>query len=80
MDIFMQGTQTLRPGCILEIEDYLAVGWSWGIMAKLLSRKWGVSLTAKELQTYYQRTRQAQDAAETENRRRNIGYYAAALE
>jgi len=77
MEIFTQDTQMLLPECMAEIERHLEDGWSWGVMAKLLHRKWGVEMKSAELQAHYKRTKKQLDAEEMERKRQKIAYYSA---
>lgn len=77
MEIFMPDTQLLVLECMTEIERHLANGWSWGVMAKLLSRKWGVAFSSAELQAHYMRTKKQLEMEEMEKRRQKITYYSA---
>ena len=76
MEIFTQDTQLLSMACMAEIERHLADGWSWGIMAKLLSRKWGVEMRSTELQSHYKRTKRQLEAEELERKRQRLLRYS----
>ena len=76
MELFTEETQMLSMACMAEIERQLANGWSWGIIAKLLSRKWGVEMNSTELQSHYKRTKKQLDEEELARKRRHLMRYS----
>lgn len=72
----MEESTLFSPAQVQEISDYLASGMNWGVMAKLLCRKWDMELTSESLQRAYRAARDAQLSA----RLHSVEYYIAALE
>ena len=72
----MEESTFFSPAQVQEISDYLASGMSWGVLAKLLCRKWDMELTSESLQRSYRGARDAQFSA----RLHSVEYYIAALE
>lgn len=77
MEMFTQDALLLTPERMAEIERHLADEWSWGLIAKLLSRKWGESFSAAELQAQYKRTKKQLDDEEMARKRQKLAYYSA---
>lgn len=72
----MEESTLFSPAQVQEISDYLASGMNWGVLAKLLRRKWDMELTSESLQRAYRAARDAQLSA----RLHSVEYYIAALE
>lgn len=72
----MEEHMAFSPAQVQEISDYLASGMNWGVLAKLLCRKWDMELTSESLQRAYRAARDAQLSA----RLHSVEYYIAALE
>ena len=72
----MEESTLFSPAQVQEISDYLASGMNWGVLAKLLCRKWDMEPTSESLQRAYRAARDAQLSA----RLHSVEYYIAALE
>ena len=70
----------LSPAQLRTVSDYLAEGWGFAPLSRLLARKWGAELTAAGLRAAWEAEQVRLRGEHTEARRRDAEYFAVYLE